>query len=177
MAWRKLNTIKGNIITDKNRPQCKIKHCDNKSRLMYYHVDGTPHYFDICNIHHMKKYGYYVKWVKDVARRARLPEGKIHRLRQRAIKRGIICKLSMADFREWINSQIPKCSYCGTLFIRLQDLAIDRLIPKKGYVLGNLTLSCKGCNFIKSNIFTFEEMREIALRYNLKEKYAKPQQL
>jgi len=74
---------------------------------------------------------------------------------------------------------MKKCSLCKTekpllefpkncnTIIR-QALAIDKLVPKLGYIIGNMVLACTVCNSIKSDFLDEKEMFEIA------EKYIKP---
>lgn len=87
--------------------------------------------------------------------------------------------ITKEGFLEWYAKQLKNCVYCG---ISQEDaplmrkhynahatrLSIDCKDNDKGYVLENMVLSCGRCNFIKGNMFTYDEMREIG------EKYIKP---
>lgn len=52
---------------------------------------------------------------------------------------------------------IGKCEFCSKQFtpgndtLRDDSPSIDRLIPKNGYVIGNLAVLCGGCNRKKNN--------------------------
>ena len=175
MGWRTAKHYKFGKPrkVEQNRPTCRISGCTNLARVMYYRVDGAAHYHKLCSTHHMKKYGYYERNLKSVREHQQLPEARVFKLRSRAKRRGVYCELSMADYRKWIYSQRPLCSYCGSKFDNLKELEVDRINPKTGYVIGNLVLSCSRCNIIKSNVFTFSEMQEIANKYDLKKRYAK----
>jgi len=80
------------------------------------------------------------------------------------------------DFIEWYNSQPKICGYCdlpekyGDLMRKYFGahgvrLTVDCIDNDKGYVKDNLILACDRCNFIKSNIFTYDEMRFIGQNY------------
>jgi hypothetical protein len=113
------------------------------------------------------------------------PQYIYRHLKKRATKRQItVC--SKNDFLEWFKSQKKQCCYCdiplkmilksnvakfGKMQFRLQ---VDRKNPRKGYLIkpiNNLSLSCPRCNFIKSNYFTFKEMRRLAQEF-IKPKWA-----
>ena len=44
-------------------------------------------------------------------------------------------------------------------------LTVDCIENDLGYIKGNLALACLRCNFTKSNLLSFDEMREIAQKY------------
>lgn len=96
-------------------------------------------------------------------------------LKRNAKKRNIEFSLTRDYFAQWWNIQEQKCVYCDIPIERMsvvnkskklaKRLSIDRIDNDKGYVEGNLALCCLRCNFIKSNLLTFEEMREIGQKY------------
>jgi hypothetical protein len=80
----------------------------------------------------------------------------------------------MKEFGRWFVSQKLECIYCKItpkeieqikdthiLWGRCPHLTIDRKDNERGYDNDNLVLACMMCNRIKSNIFTFEEMKII----------------
>lgn len=80
--------------------------------------------------------------------------------------------ISREDFVGWYNSQEKKCAYCdcpediSILFFRQyrsqgKRLSIDCKDNDLGYVKENLALACYFCNSLKSNFFSYEEMRKI----------------
>jgi len=84
--------------------------------------------------------------------------------------------ISKEDFIEWYNGASKVCVYCDipeellhklsdTVNGRTRKLNIDRVINAKGYAKGNLLLCCQRCNYIKSDFFTYDEMREIGQKY------------
>lgn len=96
--------------------------------------------------------------------------------RANAKKDGVKFTLKKESFIEWYELQAKCCTYCGIkpeLFKRTNDkllsnqvnLGIDRINPNKGYIQGNITLSCRRCNSIKNDFFTSEEMKELAQKY------------
>jgi hypothetical protein len=96
-------------------------------------------------------------------------------LKRNAEKRNMEFSLTRESFTEWWNNQEQKCVYCEIPIERLsivdrskklaKRLSIDRIDNNKGYIDGNLALCCMRCNFIKSNLFTFDEMKEIGQKY------------
>ncbi len=61
------------------------------------------------------------------------------------------------------------CYYCGiglsTNGNRAAQISVDRKDNSIGYTIENIELCCQRCNTIKGNIFTAEEMSEIAHKY------------
>ena len=70
-------------------------------------------------------------------------------------------QISKNEFISWYKEQIKRCSYCGTL----NNLTVDRMDNDGTYNLNNIVLACRKCNFIKSNVFSFNEMSEIGNKY------------
>jgi hypothetical protein len=85
--------------------------------------------------------------------------------------------ISKEDFCQWYDAQEKICFYCGIPESLIPQypkffngtvnyrFSIDRVDNRKGYELGNIVLSCRRCNSIKSDFFSGEEMKEIAQRY------------
>lgn len=83
--------------------------------------------------------------------------------------------ISKEDFIQWYDATEKICSYCGVkesdyllnplLFRHSLRLSIDCKDPELNYIKGNLALCCYTCNTIKSNILTYEEMKEIGTKY------------
>jgi len=78
-------------------------------------------------------------------------------------------KLNRKEFVEWYESQPKICHYCKipaeyAYLMRKYfgahgiQLSIDCKDNDLGYTIDNIVLACDRCNFIKSNIFTYEEM-------------------
>jgi hypothetical protein len=61
------------------------------------------------------------------------------------------------------------CACCGKELVLLNtgyggnmdSASIDRLIPDLGYIVGNLNILCRQCNFIKTNA-TYEQIYQVA---------------
>lgn len=49
------------------------------------------------------------------------------------------------------------CIYCG----HRNNLGLDRINNRKGHTLENTVVCCFQCNFVKTSIYTYENMREI----------------
>lgn len=111
-------------------------------------------------------------------RRAKNPRVLYSTIKRNAKIRNIYLGISIDEFVEWFNSQQQECIYCGIRVERMtvkdrgkklsKRLSVDRINNDKGYEKGNLALACLRCNFIKSNLLSFSEMKEIG------EKYLKP---
>lgn len=107
-----------------------------------------------------------------VKRKSYLPFYIFTILKRTSIKKNYLGLISRDKFVEWYNSQEKVCVYCGIKTDELKDysfhstiearrLSIDRIDNSKGYLEGNLALACLFCNFIKRDIFTYDEMKEI----------------
>ena len=99
--------------------------------------------------------------------------------------RGIpkIISISREEFVAWYDSQPKECHYCGVPKIHLKEFmqeygsrwhrfTIDCVDNEIGYAVGNLVLACDKCNALKSNILSYDEMREFAQKY-INPKWAK----
>lgn len=96
-------------------------------------------------------------------------------IKRNAEIRKMECLITKEEFKEWWDKQEQKCVYCEIPIERLEivdrskklvrRLSIDRKINEVGYLKNNLVLSCMQCNFIKSNLLTFDEMKEIGQKY------------
>jgi len=84
--------------------------------------------------------------------------------------------ISRQDFIEWYDGQPKTCTYCrikeeylplvGGSYLGYTDrLTVDCKINDVGYTSENIVLACHRCNFVKSNIFYYEEMIEIGQKY------------
>lgn len=84
--------------------------------------------------------------------------------------------ITKEEFVDWYNVQERVCVYCSIPekhvlllpehnIMRRPRLAIDCKNNDLGYVLGNLVLACGRCNFLKSNVFTYDEFKDIGDRY------------
>jgi len=84
--------------------------------------------------------------------------------------------ISKEEFLEWHENEPKHCRYCeiseeNAWLMRKYfgahgvQLSIDCKDNDLGYIIENLVLACDRCNFIKSNIFTYEEMLEIGQKY------------
>jgi len=84
--------------------------------------------------------------------------------------------LSKEGFLDWYINEQKTCAYCSIPEEKLHllgsyykekcgRLTIDRVDNEVGYDEGNLVLSCYRCNFIKADIFSYEEMLEIGRKY------------
>ena len=113
----------------------------------------------------------------DAIRRAKLKYSKTDmarysRLKSNARKRGTEFLLDKLEFLLWLEKQEKVCYYCGislnTDGNRGEQLSVDRKDNLVGYTFENIALCCQRCNTIKGDIFTEQEMAEIA------EKYIKP---
>jgi hypothetical protein len=89
----------------------------------------------------------------------------LHNAKQRAKKYGVPCTITMKDF------DIPE--KCPALGIKLtpgknkksisSSPSLDRLVPSKGYVKGNVTIISKLANSIKSSATSPDQIRLVYL--------------
>lgn len=100
-------------------------------------------------------------------RYASTPKGVYNTLNKR--EKGEI--ISREDFIKWYLLQKRKCHYCGIFeddidkksYGKMSNrLNIDRKDNSKGYMKGNMVLSCYLCNRVKCDFFTESEMLKIA---------------
>ena len=120
---------------------------------------------------HSRNKDYYKHYLR---RRAKKPNYIWRLLKATAKRRGISFELNENDFINWFNTQDKICVYCklpqseipkiGDPNLR-NRLSIDRIECSKGYLLSNIVLACCRCNMIKSDLFTFDEMKEIGAKY------------
>jgi len=91
--------------------------------------------------------------------------------------------ISEKDFIDWYDHAPRVCVYCDLEernFRKINDghinkvkrLTIDCKNNDLGYSKGNLVLACLRCNSIKADIFSFDEMRDIAQKH-IKPKWEK----
>jgi hypothetical protein len=86
------------------------------------------------------------------------------------------CSFTLEEFRNWKAEYGRVCIYCGIDGSQLWDanvstinggrsesIGVDRVDNTRGYHLDNIVACCGPCNRVKSNVFTFEEMRKIGL--------------
>ena len=98
-------------------------------------------------------------------------KGIYNQLKTTSKRKNIIFTLNKKEFVTWYSKQLKQCVYC-----RRQDyeiikdyngrhnrLSIDKKDNFKGYRLYNIVLCCHKCNTIKSDIFTFKEMKKIGI--------------
>lgn len=62
-------------------------------------------------------------------------------------------------------ASIAICVYCTRTRNRKLSMTFDRKVPKIGYTDDNVTVSCIDCNRLKSDKFTYNEMRIIGQAY------------
>lgn len=105
---------------------------------------------------------------------AKIPSGIYNAIKYGNKRKQLI--ISKKDFIDWYNNEPKICSYCG---ITLEDLdkindthnnkisrlSIDCINNSKGYELGNICLACLRCNYTKNDFFTYDEMKEIGMKY------------
>lgn len=88
--------------------------------------------------------------------RQKSPEiGLAYDAKRRAIARGLPCTIDAAYVRRLLDAGWH-CSYCSTPVgsytggARPLSATLDRLLPDRGYVPGNVVIACHACNCAKS---------------------------
>lgn len=97
------------------------------------------------------------------------PLGIYNKLCTNATKRGTEFNIDQLEFTIWWEAQEMICHYCGipltTRGHKPNKYSFDRKDNNLGYTLDNLALCCYSCNTVKSNVFTEEQMLQIAGLY------------
>jgi len=96
------------------------------------------------SVHQIKKDEIYTKASKMVS---------AYRCRDK--KKGVSCDITPHWFIE--NILKKECSYCGDI----HNVGCDRLDNSKGHIMSNVVPCCYRCNVIRSDFFTFDEMKLI----------------
>jgi len=92
-------------------------------------------------------------------------------------------EVTRKEFTVWYTNTPKTCVYCD---LKEEDLpniddsynnkslrmSVDAIDNSLGYFIGNIALCCHRCNSLKSDILTFDEMREFAQKY-IKPKWEK----
>lgn len=86
------------------------------------------------------------------------PHQAFARAKGRAKKKGLVFSLSDAAFFALF---VKPCAYCKHAFDRGWGHGLDQKVPGAGYTKNNAVPCCWECNRIKSNKYTFEEMKKL----------------
>lgn len=89
--------------------------------------------------------------------------------------RGIV-NFTQSEFIGWYENEPKTCVYCDLPEALIHDvedgwnnrtvrLTIDRINNDLSYEKGNIVLACPRCNMIKSNYFSFNEMKLIGQNF------------
>ena len=92
-------------------------------------------------------------------------------------------EITRDEFIEWYDGASKTCVYCDLPESDLPNIddsynnkslrmSIDAIDNDEGYVVGNIAICCHRCNSLKSDILTFDEMREFGQKY-IKPKWEK----
>ncbi len=97
------------------------------------------------------------------------PEGYYLRLKLNAGYRKTDFQIDRDVFLQWFSVTPRECHYCHTPLVISGDfkhrVSIDRKDNSRGYVIDNIAICCSPCNTMKNNLFTEQEMIEIAEKY------------
>jgi len=85
-------------------------------------------------------------------------------------------KITRKEFIVWYNSQPKICAYCDLPEDKISKfydaynkwssrLSVDAKDNNVGYILENIVLCCRRCNSLKSDLLSYDEMREFAQKY------------
>lgn len=123
--------------------QCLIENCTEKV-----HSNGY------CQKHYNKTrrdQGYYKL-------ASRKPNTRFNVSKNRAERKGQKWSLNKEEFIELIKNN--QCHYCPFTLPETSS-GLDRKDCKKGYEVGNVVPCCAVCNSAKSNIYSYEEFKEL----------------
>lgn len=100
---------------------------------------------------------------------------KFYALKKSSKERGMPFLITREEFSKWYLSREQKCEYCDLIDLSVGGVpsrglamihfTIDRKNSDLPYEIGNMCLSCWNCNRLKSDLFTYEEWKEIAQKY------------
>lgn len=85
------------------------------------------------------------------------PASSFKRYKKRAEKKGLDFELSIDFFEKNFNSN---CYWCGE---KIKGIGVDRIDSSKGYIFGNVVVSCRFCNFLKFTYSKKEFIRKCKL--------------
>lgn len=89
--------------------------------------------------------------------KAQSPRIRLSFIRSKARQRGIEFNLTVDELASVLSKP---CTYCeGPL--ALTGGGIDRIDNKIGYIASNIISACAVCNWLRHDIFAFEEMKDI----------------
>lgn len=123
------------------------------------------------------KNGWCLQCCREVAKAYRATTAGIYQnIKGRSNFYGRRFNMSKDGFVAWYDAEPKVCAYCDVPEWSLPllgdsnnqrrvKLNIDRVVNEVGYQVDNLVLCCTRCNYIKSDFFTFDEMREIGQTY------------
>lgn len=89
----------------------------------------------------------------------RRPRPRFNKAKDSAKRRGIPWGLS---FETWLSMLEYACTYCKE-HLNETGAGLDRLNHDGGYIPINVVPCCKTCNAIRGNVFTPQEMMQIAV--------------
>lgn len=75
-----------------------------------------------------------------------------------AKRKGVYWSLSEAQF---FALYLKPCVYCRFTFLRGWGTGLDQKLPGAGYTKENSVPCCAECNRIKSNRYTYQEMKKL----------------
>lgn len=87
--------------------------------------------------------------------RAYKPDSRYRELQKMCTKRSKPCDLSLKDYAAVVSAD--RCHYCAGPLPKYSS-GLDRKDNDIGYTLSNVVPCCQGCNRIKSNLLTYDEM-------------------
>jgi hypothetical protein len=91
----------------------------------------------------------------DIARKARKTNAKYGRLKYTAAQRGLTLTISQDEYEAL--TKHASCHYCGGP-IEETGSGIDRKDNALGYSIDNVVPSCRWCNVVKNDRYSYEEM-------------------
>ncbi len=100
------------------------------------------------------------------------PRGRYLHNKWKALEAGKTWTLSLPQFKKLIKKC---CTYCGAEPISTVGSWLDRIDNKCGYATDNVVPCCGECNRVRSDVFTYDEMKNVigpALRAVMEARYA-----
>lgn len=97
---------------------------------------------------------WYARHPEVIHRKNRKPSQRYSFSKSHALRSGRIWNIALSDFVELISK---RCHYCDG-GLPESGSGLDRMDNSKGYIIGNVVPCCRGCNVMKGDRLTYEEM-------------------
>jgi len=156
-------------MVSESKAKCKVCHNIFSIDEFYFKKNNVCYSYDVCTNSKCRNNRYYENGRRLLGKKViEDPNILLHRkykdLKSKCKRDGIPFSISEIDFIQQFQSQNYKCFYTDekmTLEFNVEPkknganrnaVSIDKIIPGKGYVLGNVVFCCNKINFVKRDL-------------------------